>query len=119
MVKGKKPKIYLTDRAIADLQEIESYTITKWGTKQAAKYLDAFDHFFQLIESEPGILSPVPMIDSLLTHIVESHIVVCTRWRNDVLVLTIVHSSREVIIHLHNLRPTLRIEVDALKRQLP
>lgn len=119
MAKGKKAKIYLTDRAIADLQEIESYTSTKWGTTQAAKYLDAFDHFFRLIESEPGILSPVPMIDSLLTHTVESHIVVCTLWGNNVLVLNIVHSSREVFMHLDRLLPTLRLEVDALKRKLP
>jgi plasmid stabilization system protein ParE len=119
MAKGKKAKIYLTDRAIADLQVIESYTTTKWGTRQAAKYLDTFDHFFQLVESEPGILSPIPRIDSLLTHTVESHIVVCTLWGNDVLVLTIIHSSRDVIMQLDRLLPTLRLEVDALKRQLP
>ena len=47
MAKGKKAKIYLTNRAIADLQEIESYTSTKWGTTQAAKYLDVFNYFFQ------------------------------------------------------------------------
>jgi plasmid stabilization system protein ParE len=119
MVKAKKPKIYLTDRAIADLREIESYTIAKWGTKQAAKYLDAFEHFFKLIESEPAILSPVPMIEPLLTHTVESHIVVCTLWRNDVLVLTIVHSSRDVFNHLDRLLPTLKFEVELLKNQLP
>jgi plasmid stabilization system protein ParE len=119
MAKGKKAKIYLTNRAIADLQEIESYTSTKWGTTQAAKYLDAFNYFFQLLESEPGILSPVPMIDSLLTHTVESHIVVCTLWGNNVLVLTIVHSSQDVILHLDRLLPKLRLEVDAIKRQLP
>jgi plasmid stabilization system protein ParE len=119
MAKGKKAKIYLTNRAIADLQEIESYTSTKWDTTQAAKYLDAFNYFFQLLESEPGILSPVPMIDSLLTHTVESHIVVCTLWGNNVLVLTIVHSSQDVILHLDRLLPKLRLEVDAIKRQLP
>lgn len=59
----------------------------KWGEAQAAKYLDAFDRFFALVEAEPGILLPIPIIDSLLTHSIESHIVVCTKWNTDVLVL--------------------------------
>lgn len=38
MGKARKAKVFLTDRAIRDLQEIESYTIGKWGEKQAEKY---------------------------------------------------------------------------------
>ena len=54
MAKARKAKVCLADRAVMDLQEIESYTIGKWGDAQAAKYLDAFDRFFSLVESEAG-----------------------------------------------------------------
>ncbi len=119
MAKARKAKVFLTDRAISDLQDIEAYTIEKWGDAQAAKYLDAFDRFFGLIEAEPGILLPVPIIDQLITHSVESHVVVCTKWHDDVLVLTIVHASRDLIPLLDRLLPTLKLEVETMKKRLP
>ncbi|MFM7518448.1 MAG: type II toxin-antitoxin system RelE/ParE family toxin [Pirellula sp.] len=118
MGKAKKAKVFLTDRAIRDLQEIESYTIGKWGEKQAEKYLCAFDRFFTLVESEPGILLPIPVVDSLLTHSVESHIVVCIPLNEDVLVLTIIHASRDLLHHLDRLLPTLKFEVETMKNRL-
>lgn len=118
MAKARKAKVFLTDRATADLQEIESYTIGKWGDAQAAKYLDAFDRFFSLVESETGVLLPIPIIDTLLTHSVESHVVVCTKWNGDVLVLTIVHASRDLLPHLDRLLPTLKTEVERMKKRL-
>jgi plasmid stabilization system protein ParE len=119
MARARKAKVFLTDRAITDLQEIESHTIRTWGNAQATKYLDAFDRFFRLVESEPGILLPIPILDTLLTHTVESHIVVCVKRNEDVLVLTIVHASRDVVAHLDRLLPTLRSEVEQMKEQLP
>lgn len=119
MAKARKAKVFLTDRAISDLHDIEAYTIEKWGDAQAAKYLDAFDRFFRLVEAEPVILLPVPVIDQLITHSVESHVVVCMKWHDDVLVLTIVHASRDLIPLLDRLLPTLKHEVGTLKKRLP
>lgn len=119
MAKARKAKVFLTDRAVSDLQDIEAYTIEKWGVAQAAKYLDAFDRFFGLVEAEPGILLPIPVIDQLITHSVESHVVVCTKWHDDVLVLTIVHASRDLIPLLDRLLPTLKHEVETMKKRLP
>ncbi len=118
MAKARKTKVFLTDRAIADLQGIETYTIGKWNDAQAAKYLDAFDQFFSLVESEPGILLPIPIIDTLLTYTVESHVVVCTTWNDDVFVLTIIHASRDLLPHLDQLLPTLKTEVKTMKKRL-
>ncbi len=119
MAKARKAKVLIADRAVADLLEIESYTIDHWGKSQAEKYLDAFDRFFNLLESEPGILRPIPLVDTLLSHTVESHVVVCTRWNEDVLVLTIVHASRDIATHLDRLLPTLKFEAESLKKRLP
>ncbi len=119
MAKARKAKVFLTNRAISDLQDIEAYTIEKWGDAQAAKYLDALDRLFGLIEAEPGILLPVPVIDQLITHSVDSHVVVCTKWHDDVLVLTIVQASRDLIPLLDRLLPTLKFEVETMKKRLP
>lgn len=118
MAKARKTKVFLAERAIADLREIEACSTEKWGKATAARYLDGFDKFFTLVEAEPGILMATPVIESLLTHTVEKHVVVCTKWNDDVLVLTIVHSSRELITHLDRLLPTLRSEVEILKKRI-
>ena len=117
MAKARK-KVFLTDRAIEDLLEIQAYSIEKWGKATTERYLDAFDNFFGLVEAQPGILLPIPLIENLLTHSVEKHVVVCTKWNDDVLVLTIVHSSRELITHVDRLLPTLKSEVELLKKRL-
>lgn len=119
MSKAKKSRVFLTERAIADLQEIETYTTGKWGPSQAAKYLDSFNRAFSLVESEPGVLLPIPQIESLLSHRVGSHLVVVTMWESDVLVLTVVHASRDLLPHLTRLLPTLIFEVDFAKKMLP
>jgi len=118
MAKVRKTKVFLSERAVADLREIEAYSSEKWGEATAERYLDAFDKFFTLVEAEAGILLAAPVIENLLTHTVEKHVVVCTMWNDDVLVLTIVHSSRELINHLDRLLPTLRSEVELLKKRL-
>ncbi len=93
----------------------------KWwqlGVAQAAKYLETFDRFFRLVEAEPGILQPIPVIEKLLAHTVESHIVVCTKWNEDILVFTIVNASRDLVPYLDQLLPALKTEVVAMKKRL-
>ena len=89
------------------------------GPAQASKYLDAFDRLFRLVETEPGILFPIPVVDALLAHSVGSHVVVCTQWNGDILVLTIVHASRDLVSHLDRLLPNLKFEVQKMKKRLP
>ena len=118
MAKARKSNVFLSERAIADLLEIEAFSTEKWGKATADRYLNAFDNFFALVEAQPGILLSIPVIERLLTHSVEKHVVVCTLWNDDVLVLTIVHSSRELITHVDRLLPTLKSEVELLKKRL-
>lgn len=118
MARTRRSKVFLANRAIEDLEAIESYTVGKWGVAQAAKYLETFDRFFRLVEAELGILQPIPVIEKLLVHTVESHIVVCTKWNDDILFLTIVHASRDLVPHLNQLLPGINTEVEAMKKRL-
>jgi hypothetical protein len=40
-----------------------------------------------------------------------------TKWKVNVLVLTIVHASRDLLSHLDRLLPTLKSEVEILKKR--
>ncbi len=60
MAKARKTKLFLTERAIADLLNIEAYSTEKWGKATAERYGDAFDNFFALVEAQPGILLATP-----------------------------------------------------------
>jgi toxin ParE1/3/4 len=118
MAKARKTKVFLTDRAIRDLLEIETYSTEKWGKATAQRYLYAFDNFFELVETQPGILLPIQDIENLLFHCVEKHVVVCVKWNDDVLVLTVVHSSRELITQVDRILPTLKSEVELFMKRL-
>jgi plasmid stabilization system protein ParE len=51
MDEAGKARVFLTDRAITDLQKIESCIHGQGAKTQAAEYRDAFDRCFALVES--------------------------------------------------------------------
>ncbi len=119
-VSSKKVHVYLSDRAVDDLASVEAYSVEKWGKTVANKYLLAFEKFFCLLQENPGILdSSESSKDELLLHAVQRHVAVFVRWNQDILVLTIVHASRDVADLLDDLLPTLRSEVARLIERLP
>ncbi|MCA9465736.1 MAG: type II toxin-antitoxin system RelE/ParE family toxin, partial [Nitrospira sp.] len=48
--------IKLTDRAHYDLQEIEDYSLKKWGRKTADRYLEDIQTALSLLEENPELL---------------------------------------------------------------
>lgn len=113
-----KTTVYLSDRAIADLLEVESYSLEHWSKKTTERYLNSFEKFLALIETYPDLLTPIPAINDLWTHSVGSHIVVCTKWKQVVLILTVIHASRDLVAHLDELLPSLRREVETLRLRI-
>ena len=80
--KGKLPlgKVYLTDRAISDLLNVELYSIETWGKAVAKRYLLKFEKAFRLIELNPDLLRPNPRLhESLLFYRIEKHLLACIR----------------------------------------
>lgn len=108
-------KVYLTDRAISDLLEVESYSIKTWGEAVAKRYLLKFEKAFRLIETNPDLLLPNSQLhESLLFYRVERHLVTCIRFERGVAVLTVAHASRDLPSLLHELTPTLNQETTIL-----
>ena len=112
-------KVFLTDRAVSDLLEIESYSIGKWDKGNAAKYIGKFEKAFKLLALNPDVLLANPLLsNALLFFRVEKHLMACIRIKSGIAVLTVVHANRDLQNVLHELTPTLKEEVFVLLRRV-
>ena len=118
MTRNRNPpatKVLLTDRAISDLLEIESYSISKWGKSAASKYMGKFEKTFKLLELNPDLLLANEALgEPLLFFRVEKHLLACVKIKPGIAVLTIVHANRDLVPFLHELLPTVGAEVAVL-----
>ncbi|MBX3420683.1 MAG: type II toxin-antitoxin system RelE/ParE family toxin [Pirellulaceae bacterium] len=111
--------IYLTDRALSDLLEIEDYSIQTWGKAVVAKYILKFEKAFRLLEENPDLARPNPELGTdLLFYRVEKHLLACVRIKTGLAVLTIAHASRDLEVLLGELSPTLRLELKRLVQKI-
>lgn len=114
-----KASVELTERALADVREIERYSVEKWGRTTANQYLDdiaaAFDRFIE----NPEILSLEPnFAPGLYFYRVRKHVLVCDYNEPRVVVLTILHTSMDLPARLAELEPRLIAEVQILRSKL-
>ncbi len=111
--------IKLADTAMSDLQEIFDYSLNKWGELAADRYLERFDHSLNIIKSNPSILKINHNISSRFrVYFVEKHCLICEIVGDTVFVLTIRHTSMNLLERLKRLEPTLEEEVKSLSKKL-
>ena len=112
-------KIYLTDRAFDDLEEIESYSHQRWGRKTTDEYLDDIESALARVAQHPGLLTSR---DDLPAHLrfyrVNQHLLICDVSPSRILVLHIAHCRMDISGRLSKLEPTRREEVELLSRRL-
>ena len=109
----------LTERAIADLLAIESYSTEQWGKRTATRYLADIESCLQLIPQNPGILSTFESLPKLLQfYSVRKHVLVCDVRSTSIVVLTVIHGSMDILNRLAELVPTLSTEVAMLHEKL-
>ncbi len=112
-------RLFLTERAIDDLAEIQAYSIESWGQQVADTYLAKFENTFELIRSSPDILrSKREFSGRLLFCRVEKHWHVCDTIGDDVYLLTIKHGSMDLPRRVAELEPQLTQEADLLYRRI-
>jgi toxin ParE1/3/4 len=112
-------RVFLTDRAIADLLEIKAYSINEWGEKVAAVYIATFEKALKLIELNPGILLPNPdLSDAMLFYRVEKHLMACVAIDRGICVLTVIHASRDLVTLIPELAPSLKAELEVLLKRI-
>lgn len=116
--KGKK-KLLLTQRALRNIAEIEEYSIAEWGKQTASKYLAEIEAALTRLQDKPNLLREEEGFHSSLSfYRVKKHLLVCDVQPNSIVVLTVVHASRDIPSRLAELEPTIAIEVELLHKKM-
>ncbi len=110
--------VQLTQRALSDLGEILEYSTEQWGEERAQAYLDSLQAGLDALRTGPEALaSHAAFPPTLRFRRVNKHLLICDAQPGSIIVLTVVHASRDIPSLLSQLQPTLAGEVDVLHRQ--
>lgn len=116
----KRQPVLLTQRALADLCEIEEFSVLEWGRKTGEKYLDEIEAAISRIQETPGILRLEPEFSpGLYFYRIKKHFLVCDLQADFVIVLTLIHTSMDLPSRLLELEPRLAAEASLLRSRLP
>ncbi|MFV2068338.1 MAG: type II toxin-antitoxin system RelE/ParE family toxin [Pirellulales bacterium] len=112
-------KLVLTERAIADLLAVESYSLEQRGKRTATRYLADIESCLQLIQENPGLLTAFEGLpEPLQFYSVRKHLLICDVRPKSVVVLAVIHGSMDIPNRLAELVPTLSAEVVMLHEKL-
>ena len=123
MSRRKKPApaaaVVLTQRALAELREIERYSVKEWGRKSADKYLDDIASALDRLQANPKILRLEPdFATGLFFYRVKKHFLVCDSHGETLTVLTVIHTAMDLPARLLELEPRLTAEAEFLRGKL-
>lgn len=111
--------LYLTGRALQDFRAIESYSIEKWGLATARKYLDKIEFALSLIKDQPDILRTDNQISNNLSfYRIEKHFLVFSIGKKRIILLAIVHVSRDLPEMINVLLPSFKLEIAQLEGRI-
>ncbi len=117
--KQRQIRLYLTERALADLVEIESYSIEQWGKRAAKKYLADIEGRLRLIHENHGLLSAMEGLpEPLQCYPAAKHVLVFDVRPTALVLLTVIHGNMDIPSRLTELVPTLATEVEQLHSHL-
>ncbi len=114
-----KFNLLLTRRALRDIQEIFDFFKERWVKQTAENYIDEMEASLERLKARPDLLRPEPDLHSaLMFYRVSKHLLVCDLQRRSIVVLAVIHASRDNPSRLAELQPTLAAEVEMLHRKL-
>ena len=112
-------RLLLTDRALRDIAEIDDYSIAQWGKPAAARYLSQIEQALVRLQENPALLRQEPEFHPhLCFYHVNQHLLICDKQSDAIVLLAVVHASRDIPGRLVELSPTLATEVQLLRRKL-
>ena len=114
-----KVRILLTDHFYDELDKIIEFSTNEWGSNKAKEYVEDIDDALKLIRENPDVLSTRETISpNFNSYLVNKHWLICHRSNETIIVLTILHTSRNVIDHLTEFEPNLIQEIKTLAHRL-
>jgi toxin ParE1/3/4 len=112
-------RVHLTERALADIGEIERYSIEQWGPRVADRYLDDLNEALNRLAESPGLLCARPEYSGRLRfYAVREHVLVCDAIGSRVFVLTVWHGAMDFVGRLDAIEPQLVLEAELLARRI-
>jgi toxin ParE1/3/4 len=109
-------KLFLTSRALDDIQEIYDYSLKKWGKDTALKYIRTIEDALSLLKGNHGLLRINTKISSkFVAYHVQRHCLICDLIDGHIVVLTVKHHSMDLLERLKKLEPTLDNEAKILR----
>ena len=116
---ARKSKLLITERALRDISDINSYSIKEWGKRVANKYLSDIELALSRIQADQNILrAEADLHPELRFYGVNKHLLVCDVQPKAVFLLTVIHASRDIPTRLAEMQPSLAAEVELLRKQL-
>lgn len=112
-------QVLITDRAMEDLQEIYNYSLNRWGENTALQYIQNFETAFTILQEKPGLLITNKNISvRFKIYYVKKHAVICEVLNKCIFIITIKHTSINLLERLQQLEPQLEEEVKYLYKKL-
>ena len=103
--------------AVSDLEDIERYSMERWGEPVAARYMGAIETALRRLKAHPELLRDSPEIfRNLKFYRVEKHYLVCAVVMDNIYVLTVKHGAMNLPERLAELEPLLEREAEILHR---
>lgn len=113
-------KVILTDRAKEDIHSIYNYSVEKFGITVADKYIDGLEYSLSILSEQPDLLLNKPNISPhYQLYQSGSHWLICEKQEDTIYVLTLKHTSLNIIEKLTELKPMLQKEIEIVKRRFP
>lgn len=112
-------RVHLTRRALLDIDEIEQYSIGRWGQRVADTYLQGIDAALQRLEQSPALLQERPGQSLLLRfYSVQQHVLVVDVIGDQIYILAVWHGSMDLAGRIAELEPQLIYEAQLLHQRV-
>ena len=113
------PEVHLSRRALFDIEDIDRYSIEKWGERTAAEYLSNLYTGAARLGESPNLLHE--HLDTSLRlrfYRVREHVLICDVIADRILVLAVRHAVMDLPPRIAELEPQLIHEAELMARQI-
>ncbi len=117
--KKTRSDLLLTERALRDITDIERFSVAQWGKTTTAKYISDIEAALTLLQENSALLrAEEELHPALRFYRVNKHVLVCDVLQDTILLLTVIHASRDIPSRLAEMQPSLMMEIELLHQKL-
>jgi len=112
-------RLHLTERALADIEHIEAFSVERWGRRVADESLDDLNDALTRLEENLDLFATRPDYEGRLRfYRVRKHVLIGDVIAGTGYVLSVWHGSMDFVGRLAELEPSLLSEAAILARRI-